>query len=147
MNIICRDHVLKLLNQPQSPCVSLYAQFHPTNLEGKGDVLRWEQLVNQASEQLNQHGVPHKNINDLLAPARALPNTEHWRDRKQSLAMFLSESLQEIYHFSGEGTEEAWGDKRFHIRPLISRMLDSDRFYLLALSEKEVHFILAMQTH
>ena len=139
MKTILRSELESLL-RVKGPCISLYVPLQPSGREGLGDRLRLEKAITKAEMQLLDRGNSKQAVEELTAPARRLHETAWWATRGQSLAVLLGPKTEHFWSLDGEIEEEAWGDNHFHVRPLLPFVLESDRFYLLAISEHHVQF-------
>jgi hypothetical protein len=97
------------LARVEGPCVSLYLPLTPTGRQGLGDSVRLKKALDQAEEQLLSRGCS------------------------------LGPGTQQCLPLTIEVAEEAWCDKYLHIRPLLPMVVETDRFYLLAISQNHVH--------
>jgi hypothetical protein len=133
--IILRSEFEALASVSGQWCVSIYLPCNPVGREGMGDALRLKQALVQAEQQLAGLGCSSAETTQLLSPLYALPDSEQWAKRGGSLVLFRSEDLLQFLPFEITMTEEVWGDQRFHVRQLLPRVVESDSFYVIALSE------------
>lgn len=119
-------------------CVSLYLSLQPLGLQGEGDSLRLKKAIEQAEEQLLTRGCSKDDVAKLMASARDLPTSDHWAKRGRSMAILLGPGTQQCLPLTIDVSEEAWCDKYLHVRPLLPMVIESDRFYLLAISRNHV---------
>jgi hypothetical protein len=139
MHAIVRDDWNALIEVTGGPCASLYASFDPAGRDGQGDVLRWQQLVGKVEQQLVSRKYDARDIHELLKPAYQLPKSPTWPTRGNSFAMLIGPQTLQTFSLDRPVKEEAWGDHYFHVRPLLPFVVESDEFYVLALSENHVH--------
>lgn len=126
------------LARVEGTCVSLYFPLQPTGLQGEGDSLRLKKAIEQAEEQLLARGCSKDDVGKLMASARDLPTSDQWAKRGRSMAILLGPGTQQCLPLTIDVAEEAWCDKYFRVRPLLPMVIESDRFYLLALSRNHV---------
>lgn len=139
MHAIVRDNWNSLVEVTGGPCASLYASFDHVGRDSQGDVLRWQHLVAKVEQQLLSRHYDAEAIHELLKPAYQLPKSPSWQTRGNSFAMLAGPQTSQFFSLDHPIKEEAWGDHYFHVRPLLPFVVESDRFYVLALSENHVH--------
>jgi len=135
MNAILRSHWNSLLEVKGAPCASLYVAFDPVGHEGMGDSLRLRKLLDKAEQQLQERGYDKRAVKEVLTPAHEFPSTPEWANRARAMAILLGPSTAQFLPLPRPVMEETWGDDHLHLRPLLPLVVESDRFYLLALSE------------
>jgi hypothetical protein len=69
---------------------------------------------------------------------RLLENDNFWRYQSSGLAVFISAGVFLFYKLPVSFDEEFVAGQRFYIKPLIPLFMADGRFYVLALSQKEV---------
>lgn len=139
MKTLLRSELESML-QVKGACISVYVSLDPTGREGLGDRLRLGRALNKAEQQLLMRGYTKQAVADLTAPAHRLHETPAWQSRGHALALLIGPGTERVMRMDTDVEEEAWGDDHFHIRPLLPLVVDSDRFYLLAISEHHVQF-------
>lgn len=118
------------------PSVSIYLPLHGEQRDRVGDHVLLAKATGQARQELLTMGCARPDVERILAPAYDLPEQAIWRSRRHSLVMLLGLNTQHIISLETEVPFEMDADYRFHLRPLIPWLVESDAFYLLALSEK-----------
>lgn len=133
-------NVLRSLLAPMtSPCVSVYMPTHPTGLDGQQDPIRLRNLAQRLEGELTQGGMRAVESKQLLEPLRALAaDSEFWHDRSQGLAAFVGAGVFHRFRLRRQFEELALVNNRFHIKPLLPLVSGIQRFYVLALSQKDV---------
>ncbi len=140
MDRFTRDDLRALLANRQEPCVSV---FMPTT-RGVSfeDARRWKNLVGQAEERLTAAGRRSSEARDLLRPARELvDNVPFWQNASAGLAFFLSPQTTRSFRLPLPFHEQVVVADRFHVKPLIPILTGDGRFYVLALSQKNVRLL------
>jgi hypothetical protein len=132
---IVRKEWNSLIEVNHGPCASLYVALEPVGREGMGDPLRLKKVADSAVQQLLDRGYETETVAKLLKPAYDLPGTAAWKSRGKGLAILLGPQAERIFNVEQPLQDEAWGDKHLHVRPLLPLVVESDEFYLLALSE------------
>lgn len=131
---------LRLLNQTSpGPRVSLYLPTHPQGPEAPQDEIVLRHLLDEAEDGLIAHGMRPVTARQWLAPARQLPQDDlFWRERSQSLAVFVTEGLFRAYRLPDPVESLVVVNRRFQIRPLVALMAGNCRYLVLALSLNQV---------
>ncbi len=145
MTILSHDELKILLDNSQSPCVSLYMPMQKAGTETRQNPIRFKNLIREAEERLNAMGMRHTEAIDFLQPAKELDTTDFWQNQDHGLAIFISPQMFRYYRLPMEFQElvvvsssEADGKSHFHIKPLLHLINSDGKFYLLALSQKDI---------
>ncbi|MCX5822697.1 MAG: hypothetical protein NTY86_04110 [Deltaproteobacteria bacterium] len=139
MNKLSQDEIKTLLGKHQGLCISIFMPTFRTGSESQQNQIRLKNLLRGAEEKLLAGGLRPQEIKTLLEPAQALPgNVLFWRRQSDGLALFISAD-----HFRVFCLPEAFGElivvaDHFHVKPLLPLLGGDNRFYILALSQKEV---------
>ncbi len=140
---------LRLLTERrQWPCVSLYLPTHRAGRkETQEDPIRLKNAVAEAKEQLTQAGYPKEAGVTLLQPAADLiTSRDFWLQRADGLALFLAPGLFQYYRVPLKLQDEVVVTDHFTVRQLIPLFSEDGRFFILALSQKQIHFFEATRT-
>jgi hypothetical protein len=140
MDIFTRTDLKFLLDYQGSPCVSL---FLPTHRGGSPqDPIRWKNLLGQAEERLVADGMRGPATRDFLAPARRLLEDEgFWRGQSDGLAAFLAPKFLRFYRLPMTFPEQVNVSAGFRLVPLLPLLTNDGRFFVLALSQKQVRLL------
>lgn len=138
MNALLREDWNSLVHVKGGPCASLYVALDPIGHEGMGDRLRLQKAAENVERQLLGRGYDQHQIRHLLQPVYDFPLTPSWGRRGKSMAILLGPNTSRFLKLSQPVAEEAWGDDHLHVRPLLPLVVESDRFYLLTISENRV---------
>ncbi|WP_193199309.1 hypothetical protein [Nostoc sp. MG11] len=141
MQLISREEIKTLLEQPKGNCVSIYMPTHPAGQEVRQDPIRLKNLVKEAEDRLIDAGLEQKEAIALLQKATELDTQDFWEQRgEQGLAIFISQDIFRYYTMPLNFQELVVVTDRFHIKPLLPILNGDGRFYLLALSQQDVRF-------
>jgi hypothetical protein len=140
VDLFTRADLRTLLANRQGPCVSL---FMPTTRGVRfEDAKRWKNLVGQAEERLAAAGRRSSEARDLLRPARDLADdASFWRSASAGLAFFHSPQTTRSYRLPQQFAEQVVVADHFHVKPLLPLLTGDGKFYVLALSQKNVRLL------
>jgi hypothetical protein len=117
--------------------ISIYMPTHSSGKEvnEKHDLIRFKNLLQAVSAELNEKGVSNDQAEILLAPAfQLLTEEELWLNLNKGLAVFISSDFFEVKKVPVSVPEEFHINSSFHLAPLVP-LLDRPYFYLLILSK------------
>ena len=113
-----------------------------TGAESQQNQIRFKNLLRRAEEKLLAQGMRPQEIKTLMEPAQALPgNVLFWRKQSDGLALFLSTDLFRSFCLPEAFDELITVADYFHIKPLLPLFGGDKRFYILALSQKEIRLL------
>src|SRR5579883_178210 len=96
MDLFTRDDLTTLLENPPSPCVSLFLPTHRGGSEQ--DPIRWRKHLAEAEERLVQTGWRAADARELLSPGRRLlEDSTFWKHQADGLAAFLAPGFQRLF--------------------------------------------------
>ena len=140
MDAFTHDDLQALLVNHQTPCISLFTP--TTRGVGHEDSKRFKNLVGELEERLPASGQGASEIKGLLRPAQALlDDPPFWQNVSQGLAVFISPEIVRPYRLPIPVPEQVIVAERFHIRPMLPWLTGDGRFYILALSQKNVRLL------
>ncbi len=132
-----------LLNTRDGWCVSLYMPISRKGAEASGNQTRFKNLLRLAQGRLHERGLREDKARAYLRPAWEFLAEHDWREHSaEGLAVFLREGELRDYHLPLAFGETAKVEHRFHLRPLWPLFTLDGRFYILALSQKQVRLLL-----
>jgi len=142
MDVLSRDDLDLLVQQPRSPCVSLYMPTHRSGAESQQDPIRLKNLIRRAEERLVGTGIRRPDASEVLRPARELIEEEaFWRHQSEGLALFLRTGWFRCYRLPLAFEELVVVSDRFHVSELLPLLTGDGRFFVLALSENEARLL------
>lgn len=142
MNTLSQDELKTLLGKQQGLCVSIFMPTFRTGVEGQQNQIRFRNLLRRAEEKLLAGGMRSQEVKEFLEPAQALiGNVLFWRRQSDGLALFRAAGLFRCFCLPETFDELISVADRFHIKPLLPLLSGDRRFYILALSQKEVRLL------
>jgi hypothetical protein len=147
MDVLSRDDLELLVQQPRSLCVSLYVPTHRSGPETQQDPIRLKNLIRRAEEGLVGTGIRRRAASELLHPARELIEDEaFWRHQSGGLALFLRAGWFRCYRLPLTFEELVVVSDRFHVSALLPLLTGDGHFFVLALSENEARLLAATRS-
>jgi hypothetical protein len=142
MNALSQDELKTLMEKHQGLCISIFMPTFRTGVESQQNQIRFRNLLRSAEEKLLAAGLRPQEVKELLEPAQALPgNVLFWRRQSDGLALFLGTDLFRYFCLPEAFQELIVVADHFHTSPLLPVLSGDKRFYLLALSQKEVRLL------
>jgi hypothetical protein len=142
MSALSRDELKTLMGKHQGLCISIFMPTFRAGVESQQNQIRFKNLLRRAEEKLLAQGMRPQEIKTLLEPAQALPgNVLFWRRQSDGLALFLSTDLFRSFCLPEAFDEQITVADYFHIKPLLPLFGGEKRFYILALSQKEIRLL------
>lgn len=140
MALLSIDELKSLVENPQSPCVSLYMPMVKAGPEVRQNPIRFKNLIREAEARLDTMESRHTEAVDFLQPAKELDTAEFWENQDHGLVIFVSPNVFRYYQLPMEFQELVVVSDQFHLKPLLHLVNNDGRFYVLALSQKDVKF-------
>lgn len=138
-DFITRNELQEIINARGEACVSIYMPMVRAGADVQGNTTRLKNALTETEEKLQAWGWRQSKIDDLLAePRKLLAESPFWREQLDGLAIFLSPEFYRLYRLPVEFEPLTLVAERFHIKPLLPLFTDDGRFYVLALSQKQV---------
>jgi hypothetical protein len=132
----------ELIEYADGPTVSIFLPTHRLAPESRQDPIRLKNQLDDAEERLAALGLRSPDIRDLLSPGWELIDEGwFWSHQSDGLALFLASGFARTYRLSVEFPELVIVADRFHIKPLFELLASDGRFYVLALSQKQVRLL------
>ena len=133
---ITRMDLEQIARKPGAPAVSMYM---PTQRVGRREVrqnpTRFKNLLARCEKMLAETGA---STNGLLAPAKVLLEDDRfWSNQEEGLAVFLSAGEFRFFRLPVSFKEMVVVSDHFHTKPLLAFLGTDQRFYVLALSQKQ----------
>ncbi|MFQ5968538.1 MAG: hypothetical protein ACE5MI_13165, partial [Acidimicrobiia bacterium] len=115
---------------------------HRTGSASQQDPIRFKNLARSAEERLIDGGLRSSEARRILGPARRLMADDlFWRHQSGGLAAFSAPERFSCYRLPLDFDELVVVTDRFHIKPLLRLLSGDGRFYILALSQKQVRLL------
>jgi hypothetical protein len=123
-------------------CVSLLMPTHPTGRETKQDPIRFKNLLKQAEAGLTARGRQAADAREQLVPlARVLDDVSFWAHQDEGLAAYCMPDESHLYAVPFCPPERVVVGRRCYLVPLLPIVSENQRFYVLALSPKQVRLL------
>lgn len=133
-----REHLKELLEAREPPAISIYLPTRRTTSEWEADRLRYRAAVDKARELLDSD-VEAPSKRDLLDGLEdLLGDQEFWLHQSDGLAVFRSPGFSRLFRLPVDLPELVVVAPSFHTRPLLQLLQAPDRYWILALSQKDV---------
>ncbi|MGH7804526.1 MAG: hypothetical protein ACREQJ_09265 [Candidatus Binatia bacterium] len=142
---LTRDELRGLVeNRVPGPCVSLFMPCEVAGPQVRQNPIRLKDGIADAANRLEKLGVRGPERDDLLAPVRALVETEDfWRERSRGLAIFLAKGMLLVDRLPEPVLQLAYVGPRFHLKPVLPLLTGDGRYAILAISQKHVRGFVA----
>jgi len=145
-DIFSRDELRMLIEQPVSPCVSLFLPIERAEPARQQTSIQLENLLRQAEQRLIARGLNTAVAHDILAPAYDLIESQaSWTQQAEGLAIFAAADLFRVYRLPLAFEELVVVDAHPHITPLLPLLSGDGQFYVLALGLGGVHLFQGTQ--
>jgi hypothetical protein len=142
MDIFTVRDLQTLIDTQSSSCLSLYMPVHSHGRDAEQDPIRFRNLLREAEARLLAGGLRTPAVRSILAPAEALlQDSLFWSRGGVGLALFSAEGFFRTYRLALQFPELLTVASRFHVKPVMSTLATDGRYYILALSQKEVRLL------
>lgn len=139
MNAMEEKDIRELLTRAVEPSLSMYMTMQPPSGATKQNFRNFFNSLKCMESELLERGYTTPWVADFLSPAYALlDDNAFWNDQRQTLAYFLSNAGPQYWKIDEAITPQLYVDACFHVRPLLPLVARNRRFYLLALSQRNV---------
>jgi len=144
MELLSLQKFHQLIQHKADPCLSIYLPTVKAGRETRQNPIRLKNLLSDAKARLEEKGMKRTDLESFLKPVQeVLDDKEYWQKQEKGLAVFLTENLLEFFRLPLEFEPRMVLDSRFHVKPLLPLFLENERFYLLALSQKNLRLFTA----
>lgn len=142
MELLRIENLRALVEHKQWPCISMYLPTHRTGRkEIREDPIRLKNAIAEAKERLSEAGYPKDRSCKLLEQAGNLVVSQSfWLYQSDGLALFASPEMFQYYRLPLRFQHEVVVLDHFSIRQLVPLFSEDGRFYILALSQKQIRF-------
>jgi len=142
MHAFSQDELKTLTAKHPGLCISIFMPTFRSGAESQQNQIRFRNLLRRAEEKLLAGSVRPQESRELLEPAQALAgNVLFWRKQSDGLALFLAKDFFRCFSLPEPFEELITVAERFQIKPLLPLLSADRRFYILALSQKEVRLL------
>jgi hypothetical protein len=142
MDSLTPQEVQRLADITGPGCVSLLMPTHSTGRETRQDPIRFKNLLNEAENRLIARGRRAADAHEQLAPLRRLvDDTLFWTHQDEGLAAYCMPEETHLYGVPLSLPERVIVGCRCYLMPLVSIISEDARFYVLALSPKQVRLL------
>ncbi len=139
MRVLTQEDFVELMEPREGPCVSI---FIPTERAGKPteqNPIRLKNALKEARTGLEDLGMRTAEVDELLEHAQTLiRDGRFWRQQSDGLAVFLAPGFARHYRVPLSFEPSTVVSERFHIKPMLPLLTTGWRYYVLALSQKNV---------
>lgn len=132
--------VRELACWPGRPCVSIYLPLDPTHPNIDAARLELKDLARDARHQLTAMSFRRPAVEKLLAPVEELFGAERWLLGSRGYGLFSAPNFAMQVRVDVAVPSVSVVAGGFVVTPLVSALLDADRFYVLAVSQNQAHF-------
>lgn len=148
MDFLSKAKLAELIEAGEKPSVSIYLPTHRSGVEMAQDQVRLRNLLRRSRKQLAEMGVAGREITNFLKPVRDLAGkADFWQHPGDVLALFLCPSQFLAFRVPIEFQDLVVVSDGYHVKPLLPLMAADSRFYILALSQKQVRLFEATRYH
>lgn len=142
MNQEFREELRELVQKQGGPCVSIFMPTFRAGTEVQQNPIRLKNLLRESEQQLVSLGARQPEARELLGPAHGLlADGNFWRRQADGLAVFIASDVFRTYSLPIHFDELSVVTDRFHVKPLLRVLAEDDRFFVLALSQKELRLL------
>ena len=138
-----KEVLSKLRQLGNDHSVTLYI---PTNLTGdyQANRIRWKNACTNALQTLESKGVEKTSF--MKSALDLVDNMDFWAHQSKGLAGFYSSDHSSHHHLLNINESLTLVDKEFHLSPMLKEVINEDRIFVLAISQKEVRFFEAVKS-
>lgn len=143
MSTLSRDELKGLMEQLNHPCISIFLPTHrKAGFEIQQDPLRLRNQLREAEHLLLARNIDSTQIGALLEPIVALlTHGQIWQHPSDGLAILRSPDTFRYYQLPSSFKEQVVVGNHFYLKPLLPFLTRNGRFYILALSQKEIRLL------
>ena len=142
METLTAEHFGRLAEVDDAWCVSLLMPTHPTGSEKRQDPIRFKNLLGKAEEALIARGRRAADARKRLEPLRELiDDATFWTHQREGLAVYYLPQETLVFGVPFPLPERVTAAPHAYVVPLIPIVSEDSRFYVLALSPKEVRLL------
>ncbi len=137
MDYFGRDQLRELFEIEGTPTVSIYMRTHRRGAAVAAQPLRLRAALDKARRILGTDG--QAGAQDVLEPLEPLVgDQDFWRHQADGLALFASRDFDRLYRLPSHLPDLVVVGPTFHTKPLIEFLQAPERFWVLAVTRKQV---------
>ncbi|MFG0304954.1 MAG: hypothetical protein ACF8Q5_01930 [Phycisphaerales bacterium JB040] len=131
-----------LAHAEHDACLTVCLPTHRHAPETQQDPIRLKNLIAEAESRLDERGIDRRPLATALdGMEQLLSDTEFWKHQGDGLAVFASPDGLRVRRLPVRVEEFVLAGDRYGVRPLLPAVSDGARFYVLALSQKQVRLL------
>ena len=141
MDVFTKDNLKALLSERETPRISMYLPTHRSMPDAIQNPIRLRKFLTEAERQLGVNSrKPTHAANMLQGVHSLLDDYSFWQHPSDGLAIFIAPNMFERYRLPIPFDELLVVAERFHVKPLLPYLSGDGRYYILAVSQKDVRF-------
>jgi len=134
-----KNDLRRLVETRGSNLVSIYLPTETAGPPVRQNAIRFKNLVDEATRQLEAGGLRAAEIDNILEPARRLQeDNSFWQYQAQGLAVFASADGFERHNLPLGFEETAVVNARYYVKPLLPLFAADGQYFVLAFNLDEV---------
>jgi hypothetical protein len=138
MNNLDKDLAEGILDNCDSPCLSLYQPTNRHHPDNKQDVILFGNLV-RTLEESSVENLPKEEVRSLMEPFLALAeDSDFWNHTLDGLAVLGAKGIFRVYKLHRRVAQLAVVADSFHTKPLMRILQSADRYHVLGLNRQEI---------
>ena len=138
MSNLDEDYSTGILENCESPCLSLYMPTHRHHPDNQQDPILFKNLVKKLEESLRMNSSQREAL-QLLEQFNVLTDDrEFWNHSLDGLAILAAKDFFRIYKLQHPVAKIAIVADSFHLKPLMRTLQSIDRYQVLGLNQQEI---------
>lgn len=130
---------LKELSSGSGPCITILLPLHHEDTRQIRAAAK--SAIRAAEQRLEQHHIDPKQVEVLMEPLRTLAVELEGEAEQKGVVVLRSPHVLQRFFVPGAIEESVTVADHFHLLPLIPVLLETEPFYILALSQKNVRLL------
>lgn len=130
--------VEELLEDRESPCLTIYLPTHRPNDQADADRIQFRASLERGRELLAERDDADRLTAELEEVEPLARDIGFWRNQADGFALFLAPGLRRAFRLPGDVPELTTVGNAFHLIPLIGRLQDPHRYWVLELGQERV---------
>lgn len=128
----------ELLADREPPALTIYLPTHRPNDQADADRIQFRVSLERARELLVERDDAARLTEELDEVEPLARDTEFWRQQADGFALFLAPGFRRAFRLSTDVPELTMVGDAFHLLPLIERLQDPARYWVLELAQERV---------